>query len=548
MPMSLAMRLAAALSPHHAHKAGHVPTVHVKLPPLPHHTLVGQWLHDFLNFATTWLPVFFVIILALTAWLLWKMVGMMPRIKPVNLARKANSETTWDDVAGVEEVRAELMEVVDFLSDPKRFERLGAKTPKGLLLYGPPGTGKTLLARAVAHESGANFYAASASSFVEMFAGLGAARIRKLFQEARKNAPAIVFIDELDAVGAQRTGHGFNREQDQTLNQLLVELDGFEGAEQVVVMGASNRIEDLDPALLRPGRFDRQLLVSPPDLAGREAILRVHTRGKPLHPDASLSTVARQTSGLTGAELANICNEAAIAAGRSGDTALSQVHFDWALERVVAGLQQRKVLTEKERRILAFHEGGHALMAHLMGGAAELQKVTIVARGTALGYTFHLPEEDRYLHTKEELQDWMIVALAGRAAEEVVFGRVTNGAANDLEKVTEIARHMVFDWGMSDSVSSRTMRADNYALSEATKRLRDQEQALLTDGAYEEALRLLEKHRAPLDRIAAALLEKETLVREQVLELFEDVEPESRASETVGVPRVVASEPGGARP
>jgi cell division protease FtsH len=378
-----------------------------------------------------------------------------------------------------------------------------------------------------------------------MFAGLGAARIRKLFNEARKNAPAIVFIDELDAVGAQRSGHGFNREQDQTLNQLLVELDGFENARQVVVMGASNRIQDLDPALLRPGRFDRQLLVPPPDLSGREAILRVHTRGKPLNlSEVDLSQVARQTSGLTGAELANICNEAAIKAGRRGASAITQADFDWALERVVAGLQQRKMLTEKERRILAYHEGGHALMAHLMGSVMELQKVTIVSRGNALGYAFYLPEEDRYLHTKEELVDRMIVALAGRAAEEVVFGRVTNGAANDLEKVTEVARSMVFEWGMSDTVSSRTMRADNYALSESTKRLRDEEQAHLTDGAYEEAVRLLRKHRAPLDRIAAALLEKETLVREELHALVTDVEPESRASETVGVPRVVASEPG----
>jgi cell division protease FtsH len=540
------MRLASAPpSAHAGDKAAATRRIDAALNSLnPHHTLVGQWLHDLLNFATTWLPLFFVLILAVTAWLLWKVAAAMPRTKPANMATKGTSRTTWEDVAGVEEVRAELMEVVDFLRDPKRFERLGAKVPKGLLLYGPPGTGKTLLAKAVAHESGANFYSASAASFVEMFAGLGAARIRKLFQVARKNAPAIIFIDELDAVGAQRTGHGFNREQDQTLNQLLVELDGFEGAEQVVVMGASNRIQDLDPALLRPGRFDRQMLVPPPDLAGREAILGVHTRGKPLAPGTSLVTVARQTSGLTGAELANICNEAAIAAGRRSDSVIAQQDFDWALERVVAGLQQKKVLTEKERRILAFHEGGHALMAHLMGGASELQKVTIVSRGQALGYTFHLPEEDRYLHTKEELQDWMVVALAGRAAEEVVFGRVTNGAANDLEKVTEIARHMVFDWGMSDSVNSRTMRADNYALSEATKRLRDEEQARLTDGAYDEALRLLTKHRPPLDRIAAALLEKETLVRDQVLELFEDVEPESRASETVGVPRVVASGPG----
>src|SRR5437763_10482827 len=398
--------------------------------------MVGHWFHWLSDFATTWLPLAFFGILILTAWLLFKTVGLMPRIGRRHLDSGAKPQVRWSDVAGVEEVRAELMEVVDFLREPKRFQRLGAKVPKGLLLYGPPGTGKTLLAKAVANESGAHFYSASASSFVEMFAGLGAARIRKLFVEARKNAPAIVFIDELDAVGAQRTGHGFNREQDQTLNQLLVELDGFEGAEQVVVMGASNRIQDLDPALLRPGRFDRQLLVSPPDLAGREAILRVHTRGKPLNlDDVDLAVVARQTSGLTGAELANICNEAAIKAGRRGDSALAQADFDWALERVVAGLQQRKVLTEKERRILAYHEGGHALMAHLMGSVMELQKVTIVSRGSARGYAFYLPEEDRYLHTKEELVDRMAVALAGRAAEEVVFGRVTNGAADDLEQV-----------------------------------------------------------------------------------------------------------------
>src|SRR6266851_4958732 len=499
--------------------------------------MVGHWFQNAANFATTWLPLAFFGILVLTAWLLWKTVGMMPRIKPTHLDSGAKSHTTWADVAGVEEVRAELMEVVDFLRDPKRFERLGAKVPKGLLLYGPPGTGKTLLAKAVAHESGANFYSASASSFVEMFAGLGAARIRKLFLEARKHAPAIVFIDELDAVGAQRSGSGFNREQD----QLLVELDGFEDAAQVVVMGASNRIQDLDSALLRPGRFDRQLLVPPPDLAGRTAILGVHTRGKPLATNVDLAQVAKQTSGLTGAELANICNEAAIFAGRRSDQYVTQMDFDAALERVVAGLQQKKVLTEKERRILSYHEGGHALMAHLMGSAMELQKVTIVSRGDALGYAFYLPEEDRYLHTKEELIDRMVVALSGRAAEEVVFGRVTTGAANDLEKVTEIARSMVFEWGMADGVASRTLRADNYALSEETKRLRDSEQARFTDTAYEDALRLLKKHRASLDRIAAALLEKETLGRDEVLLLFAGIEPESRAADSVGVPRVVAA-------
>src|SRR5438876_705920 len=504
--------------------------------------MVGDLFHSAADFATMWLPLAFFAILVLTAWLLWKTVGMMPRVRPTRVDSRSKSSVTWEDVAGVEEVRAELMEVVDFLRDPNRFERLGAKLPKGLLLYGPPGTGKTLLAKAVAHESGANFYSASASAFVEMFAGLGAARIRKLFAEARKHAPAIIFIDELDAVGAARTGHGFNREQDQTLNQLLVELDGFGTSARVVVLGASNRLQDLDPALLRPGRFDRQVLVGAPDLRGRESILRVHTRGKPLAADVDLDLIARQTAGLTGADLANIANEAAIFAGRRDAQYVTHVDFEGAMERVVAGLQQRRVVTEKEKRILAYHEAGHALMSHLMGDTMPVQKVTIVARGQALGYTLNLPAEDRYLHTKEELVDMMTIFLAGRAAEQIVFGRVTNGAANDLEKATELAREMVFEFGMSETVSSRTMRADNYALSEETKRLRDQEQARLTDEAYDEAIRLLNKHRGSLDRIAGALLEKETLVREEIEALVADVEPESHASETVGTVRAVAAD------
>src|SRR5947208_286304 len=341
--------------------------------------------------------------------------------------------------------------------------------------------------------------------------GLGAARIRKLFEEARRNAPAIVFIDELDAVGAARSGHGFNREQDQTLNQLLVELDGFQERAQVVVMGASNRLQDLDPALLRPGRFDRQVLIDAPDLAGREEILGVHTRGKPLAADVDVKLIARQTAGLTGAELENIANEAAIFAGREKQQFVHQEHFDAAMERVVAGLQKRRVVTEKEKRILAYHEGGHALMSHLVGDLIPVQKVTIVSRGQALGYTLNLPSEERYLHTTEEFQDLLKIYLAGRGAEQVVFGRVTNGAANDLEKVTELARAMVFEYGMSEGVTSRTMRADNYALSEETKRVRDQEQARLTDQAYLDAQRLLGKHRRVLDRIAQALLEKEPL-------------------------------------
>ncbi len=486
-----------------------------------------------------WLPVIFAVMLTLMVVLMWRMLALMPKVKPAKTEPNSKSSVSWEDVAGNEEARAELQEVVDFLRSPEHFEQLGARVPKGILLHGPPGTGKTLLAKAVANESRASFYAASASSFVEMFAGLGAARIRKLFAEARKRAPAIVFIDELDAVGAARTGHGFNREQDQTLNQLLVELDGYTAADQVVVMGASNRLNDLDPALLRPGRFDRQVLVGPPDLAGREAILRVHTRGKPLAADVDLGVIAKQTAGLTGADLANICNEAAIFAGRRQAQYVAMHDFENAMERIVAGLQQRKVVTEKEKRILAYHEAGHALMSYLMGEVMPVHKVTIVARGQALGYTLNLPVEDRYLHTKEELIDVMKIGLAGRAAEHVVFGRVTNGAANDLERVTELARAMVFEYGMSETVVTRTMRADNYALSEETKRLRDQEQARLTDEAYEEAKRLLEKHRGALDRIAVALIEKETLDKPELESLLSDVETESRASELVGTMRIV---------
>jgi cell division protease FtsH len=497
------------------------------------------WLIAFRDGASDWLPILFALLLILMVYVLWRTLEVMPRVTAAKTVT-ANSRVTWGDVAGLEEAKQELEEVVDFLRDPGRFEQLGARVPKGILLYGPPGTGKTLLAKAIANEAGAKFYMQSASAFVEMFAGLGAARIRKLFEEARKNAPAIVFIDELDAVGAARTGQGFNREQDQTLNQLLVELDGFEERAQVVVMGASNRLQDLDPALLRPGRFDRQVLIDAPDLAGREEILGVHTRGKPLAADVDLKLIARQTAGLTGAELENIANEAAIFAGREKQQFVHHEHFDAAMERVVAGLQKRRVVTEKEKRILAYHEGGHALMSHLVGDLIPVQKVTIVSRGQALGYTLNLPSEERYLHTTEEFQDLLKIYLAGRAAEQVVFGRVTNGAANDLEKVTALARAMVFEFGMSTVVTSRTMRADNYALSEETKKVRDQEQARLTDGAYEDAQRLLRKHRPALDRVADALLEKETLDRAELDALLADTEPDSRSSETVGTVRVVS--------
>jgi cell division protease FtsH len=499
------------------------------------------WLAFFRDGIAAWLPLFFAVLLVLMVYILWRTLQVMPRVAATKTIT-ADSNVSWDDVAGLDEAKGELQEVVDFLRDPQRFGRLGARIPKGILLYGPPGTGKTLLAKAIASEAGARFYAQSASAFVEMFAGLGAARIRKLFEEARRNAPAIVFIDELDAVGAQRTGHGFSREQDQTLNQLLVELDGFEARDQVIVMGASNRLQDLDTALLRPGRFDRQVLVAAPDLAGREEILRVHTRGKPLAGDVDLRSVARQTAGLTGAELENIANEAAIFAGRLGRDVIGNSDFEDAMERVVAGLQQRRVVTEKERRILAYHEAGHAVLSHLTGDLLPVHKVTIVSRGQALGYTLNLPNEERYLHTTEEFVDLLKIYLAGRAAEQIVFGRVTNGAANDLERATEVARAMVFEYGMSNASASRTMRADNYALSEETKRLRDQEQARLTDEAYADAIRRLRKHRTVLDRIATALLEKETLQKDELDELLAGVEPELRSAETVGTVRVVGAD------
>jgi cell division protease FtsH len=505
-----------------------------------------DWLHvavGWLHVAVGWLHGFLLdwgifILLGLLCWLTWKFISMMPNVKPKPMDPHTDSSVRWDDVAGVEEVRAELEEVVEFLKDPARFARLGARVPKGVLLYGPPGTGKTLLAKAVANESEASFYFQSASSFVEMWSGLGAARIRRLFQTARKNQPAIIFIDELDAVGRHRGSGGpggGSQEHDQTLNQLLVEMDGFDESDKLVIIGASNQLGALDTALLRPGRFDRHIGVSPPDLKGREQIMEVHTRGKPLADDVRLGEVARQTSGLTGADLANICNEAAIAAGRSDRDRIVQADFDYALERVVAGLQQRKLITDKEKRVIAYHEAGHALVARLMGDAMQLHKVTIVPRGQALGYTMNLPEEDRYLQSTEELRDWLKVILAGRAAEQVVFGRITNGAANDLERATTIARAMVFEWGMGESMPHQQVRADNYALSEETKRVRDAEQRGITDAAYRDALRLVECHREYLDRLAHALLGTETLERPEIDRLLEGLVPESNSSLDIGV-------------
>ena len=382
----------------------------------------------------TWVPIVFM---GLLVFFIWRTMKMMPRTKPQQIKPESSSSIGWDEVAGADEAKAELAEVVEFLRDPQRFAALGAQVPKGILLHGPPGTGKTLLAKAVAGESGAQFFSQSAASFVEMFAGLGAARIRRLFNEARAARPAIIFIDELDAVGARR-GTDNNSEREQTLNQLLVEMDGFSSTGDLVVIAASNLLEKLDPALLRPGRFDRQVLVSPPDVVGREQIMRVHTRTKPLAADVDLSTIARQTSGLAGADLANICNEAAICAARARRAQVVHADFDSAVERVVAGMQSRRTLNEHERRVVAWHEAGHALCAELLPGVDRVHKISIVPRGNALGYTLNLPQEDRYLKTREELIDYMTMLLGGRVAEELVFGAVTTGASDDLGRVAEI--------------------------------------------------------------------------------------------------------------
>jgi cell division protease FtsH len=467
------------------------------------------------RFAADWGGVLGIVFMAVIAYVLWRTMKMMPRTKPVQIAPKAAQEIAWADIAGADEAKAELREVVDFLSDPRRFKALGAKVPRGVLLHGPPGTGKTLLAKAVAHESGAHFLSQSASSFVEMFAGLGAARIRRLFAEARKRAPAIVFIDELDAVGARR-GTDNNSEREQTLNQLLVEMDGFATGENVIVMAASNLLEKLDPALLRPGRFDRQVFVSPPDVRGRRQILGIHTRGKPLAEDVDLDVIATQTSGLTGADLANICNEAAIFCARRGDGKVAAADFDGALERVVAGVLSSTTLNPREREIVAYHEAGHALCRELLVTAERVHKISIVPRGSALGYVMNLPDEDSYLKTRAELLDQITVLLGGRVAEQLVFGAVTTGAANDLQRVAEIAHAMVHEYGMGSVSATARAVTDANVVSDATRRIHDEEQQAIIFEAERNARALITGHRDLLERIARALLEHEVVERAQL--------------------------------
>jgi cell division protease FtsH len=479
---------------------------------------------DFLGLGLTWdlytiSTVLMIVFMGLIAYFIWRTFKLLPQTKPQEISAKSRSAVTWADVAGVDETKDELREVVEFLSDPKRFKSLGAKVPKGILLHGPPGTGKTLLAKAVAHESGANFFSQSASSFIEMFAGLGAARIRRLFREARENAPAIVFIDELDAVGAQR-GSDISGERDQTLNQLLVEMDGFNSRDNVVVMAASNMLEKLDKALLRPGRFDRQVFVPPPDKAGRRRILDVHTRDKPLAQDVDLERVARHAAGLTGADLANLANEAAILAGRHKRDFIAQADFENAFERVIAGLQSRKVITDQEKRVVAWHEAGHALVSELLPTVDKVQKVSIVPRGKALGYTLNLPQEDRYLKSRQELIDYMKVLLAGRVSEQITFGRVTTGAADDLKRVTQISRSMVYEYAMGTAIRSHQVPEDDFTSSEALRRTRDEEVQAIAEEAYRGAHQLLADHRDLLDEIAERLLVNEVIERDEIREIM----------------------------
>ena len=443
-------------------------------------------------------------------------------------------DVTFADVAGADEAVTELREVVEYLRDPERFARLGARIPKGVLLVGPPGTGKTLLARAVAGEAGVPFLSLSGSDFVEMFVGVGASRVRDLFRQAVDKAPAIVFVDEIDAVGRHRGAGvgGGHDEREQTLNQLLVEMDGFAQTDGVVLIAATNRPDILDPALLRPGRFDRQVVVDTPDIAGRTAVLEVHLRGKPVADDVDVAVLARRTPGFSGADLANLVNEGALLAARRGGDRIAAVDLTAAVERVLAGPERSRILSEDERRVVAVHESGHAIVSHVLPHADEVHKVSIVSRGAALGYTVLLPEEDRHLHSRAQLSDQLAVALAGRAAEEAVFDQLTTGAIDDIQRATRLARAMVTEYGMSDKLGPRRLvsgdgepflgldqgrPADHGA--EVAARV-DEEVSRLLDEAHERARRILEDHRPGLDRLASTLLERETVADAELADLL----------------------------
>lgn len=485
----------------------------------------------------------FLIILAVFWFLLSQMSGGTKGImnfgkSKAKLVNKEHPDVTFKDVAGVDEALEELQEIKEFLAEPKKFTDLGAKIPKGVMLYGPPGTGKTLLARAVAGEAGVPFFSISGSDFVEMYVGVGASRVRDLFEQAKNNAPSIIFIDEIDAVGRQRGAGmgGGNDEREQTLNQLLVEMDGFDANTNVILIAATNRPDVLDPALLRPGRFDRQVNVEVPDMKGRQHILEVHARNKPFAPDVDLAQIAKRTPGFSGADLANVLNEAALLTARSGRTQIDNRILDEAIDRVIAGPQKRtRLMNDKERLVTAYHEGGHALVAAAMNHTDPVTKVTILPRGRALGYTMVLPSEDKYSTTRNELLDQLAYSMGGRVAEEIVFHDPTTGASNDIEKATNTAKKMVTQYGMTQSVgmvkigdvssepfAGRGAGSEDHA-SDETYRQIDIEVRELIDAAHADAYHALNENRDILDNLAHELLEKETLDQAQLNEIFANV-------------------------
>src|SRR3712207_5011714 len=478
----------------------------------------------------------FVILLLLLFWLFNSMQGGGRGVMAFGKSKakqitKDSPKTTFSDVAGADEAIEELQEIKDFLANPVKFQAVGAKIPKGVLLFGPPGTGKTLLARAVAGEAGVPFFSISGSDFVEMFVGVGASRVRDLFEQAKQNAPAIIFVDEIDAVGRHRGAGmgGGHDEREQTLNQMLVEMDGFDVKGGVIMIAATNRPDILDPALLRPGRFDRQIAVDRPDLEGRKRILEVHAKGKPLAPDVDLETVARRTPGFTGADLANVLNEGALLTARNNGTVITDEVLEEAIDRVVAGPERKtRAMSEKEKKVTAYHEGGHALVAHALPNLDPVHKVTILPRGRSLGHTLVLPTEDKYTQTRSEMIDTLAYALGGRAAEELVFHEPTTGAGNDIEKATSMARAMVTQYGMSAKLGAvkygstegepflgRDMgsRPD---YSEAVAADIDAEIRALIEAAHDEAWEILVEYRAVLDQLVLELIDKETLSKEDM--------------------------------
>ncbi len=465
---------------------------------------------------------------------------------------------TFRDVAGVDEAVQELEEIKEFLENPKKFQALGARIPKGVLLYGPPGTGKTLLARAVAGEAGVPFFSISGSDFVEMFVGVGASRVRDLFEQAKQNSPCIIFMDEIDAVGRHRGAGmgGGHDEREQTLNQLLVEMDGFEMKDNIILIAATNRPDILDPALLRPGRFDRQVVVDRPDRKGRKHILEVHTRGKPLAREIELDTLAGQTPGFTGADLANLINEAALLTARSGSREISMKELEEGIMRVIAGPEKKtRVMSEKERLITAFHEVGHAIVGQLLENTDPVHKISIISRGQALGYTISLPTEDKFLTTRAELTDTMAMTLGGRAAEEIVFGEITTGASNDLEKVTETAKQMVMRFGMSERLGPRVFGHDRGQpflgrefssepdYSDEIAREIDDEIRRIVESAHQTAKGLLGEHREDLDQISNLLLERETIDAKQFVALLDGKSAEEVFADDEEPAKPVESEP-----